>query len=263
MSEIPPNKPDAMLSAEWVAMHREISEPRSDDPGFLGELRAVVIELAGWRMDIPSARMRLAEFLRGHPVPGIDPSSWQLLNEILDRQVAIVLGARDKFKGATKVSREQYPAWRLVTKIGSNGKELRRRWAVIGGKTFEPLIEDPAGPWIVALKDDPVWAALGDRTRFPDALGIDHPPFYLNSDFMWTPLGWDECVCIDIIESRLTKESFRAFKQRCVARLERAQTRLDLSVKEAAEEYAKRDSFEYYFAREINKKAQRENGRGK
>jgi hypothetical protein len=70
---------------------------------------------------------------------------------------------------------DAYPAQELRRFMQARYKvrDWPTRWALAGGRFY--------GRRMIALKTDPVWARLGDRTLFADALGNPYPPFAFNS----------------------------------------------------------------------------------
>lgn len=52
---------------------------------------------------------------------------------------------------------------------------------------------------MIALKDAEVWSAIGDPALFPDAIGVDHPPFAFESG-----MGWREILGSEARELGLT-----------------------------------------------------------
>jgi hypothetical protein len=66
------------------------------------------------------------------------------------------------------------------------------RWVRAGG----PIT--PGGR-LVALKEDPIWRALGDTTEFPDAIDADHPPFAFQSGMRWREIAKDEAESLGLL----------------------------------------------------------------
>lgn len=93
----------------------------------------------------------------------------------------------------------RYPAWRLVR--GGTRREPRddwdRRWAAAGAETaFEGACKDD----YVALKDSPIWAALGSGAGgFRDAIGNPFPPFAFGSGMTWARVSRDEAQKLGLI----------------------------------------------------------------
>ena len=78
--------------------------------------------------------------------------------------------------GSTPGQLQRFPAWRLVrggTRMVPRG-DWARRWAAAGSAT---LWQGACKDDLVALKDSPIWGALGDPSIFRDAIGNSFPPF--------------------------------------------------------------------------------------
>lgn len=234
--EIPRNKPEKMLDAEWVARHLEFKESTVCHVGFLAELKSTMIDLASWEIQIPDARLRLRDFLKrnGYTPQGgfqddpngctwpVTPESFDdlLSHERLDWMVnhhsCVLYGARDKFTGNEPQVLDWYPAWEL-THSGDHDQELSRRWEIAGGCTY-PSLRDGEGERRLALKNHPVWRKLGDPKVFPDGLGIDHPPFYAGSKLGWSPIDKTECVLIGVMEGSVSPDRARRYIERRLRR---------------------------------------------
>ena len=93
----------------------------------------------------------------------------------------------------------RYPAWRLVR--GGSRKVPRddwdRRWAAAGAATgWQGACSDD----YVALKDSPIWAALGEGAGgFRDAIGNPFPPFAFGSGMTWQRVGRDEAAELGLV----------------------------------------------------------------
>lgn len=93
-----------------------------------------------------------------------------------------------------------FPAFELVR---LQAARVPRDWAarfVAAGGTIT------ADGRMIAGKLDLVWSALGDRTLFPDALGVDYPPFAWGSVMGRTGIGASEAMELGIV----TKEDINA-----------------------------------------------------
>lgn len=125
-----------------------------------------------------------------------DLSSDRRIRLIIDTQISLVRNAALKARGMEPDRMELYPAWELVrvesrrVPRGSDksaGIGWQRRWLECGG----PILKSGR---LVALKTDPVWSALGDSSRFDDALDIDTPPFAFGSGMGWKEVREDEAL---------------------------------------------------------------------
>lgn len=94
----------------------------------------------------------------------------------------------------------RYPAWRLVR--GGTRRVPRddwdRRWIAAGSATgWQGACRDV----FVALKDSPIWAALGDGAGgFRDAIGNPFPPFAFGSGMAWQRVARDEAAALGLVE---------------------------------------------------------------
>ena len=93
----------------------------------------------------------------------------------------------------------RYPAWRLVR--GGTRREPRNdweaRWLAAGNATgWQGACKDD----LVALKDSPIWGALGDPSIFRDAIGNSFPPFAFGSGMTWERVSRDEAAELGLVD---------------------------------------------------------------
>ena len=117
-----------------------------------------------------------------------DIRSQARLELIFDTNVNMAYASAQKAAGMTPSALESFPAWELV-RIADR-MEPRfwpARWRQAGGEFFPGLNEayPMAMGRIVALKTDPIWANLGSKSLFKDAIGTDMPPFAWRSGMGW------------------------------------------------------------------------------
>lgn len=112
-----------------------------------------------------------------------DLSSDRRINLILRTQMELAGGRGQKLRGLSGGALKAFPAWELVRSIPVRvPRAWAERWQAVGG----PLRKDADGRTrLMALKTDEIWARLGDRAEFADALNTDHPPFAFNSGMRW------------------------------------------------------------------------------
>jgi len=112
------------------------------------------------------------------------------INLILDTQERLMAGASQKVRGNEGSRVKMFPAWELVRvgtrrvprgSVGSGTMGWPQRFVEAGGV----ITRDGTAERMIALKNDPVWAALGNSGIFKDALDVDHPPFAFNSGMGW------------------------------------------------------------------------------
>jgi hypothetical protein len=92
------------------------------------------------------------------------------------------------------------PGWRLIP--GRYRKAPRSDWAErwrLAGESvaWEGAVRDQSA----ALKDSPIWAALGEGAGgFRDTLGNPYPPFAWGSGLTWIDIPRDECIALGLVK---------------------------------------------------------------
>lgn len=120
------------------------------------------------------------------------------INLLLETQVSLLQGRAQKVEGLEPVALDLFPAYELV-RVESRRvpRDWRKRWRKAGGK----IVKDKRGRVrLVALKTDAIWERLGDFNLFPDALGVDHPPFAFRSGMGWDELDRKQCMALGLIK---------------------------------------------------------------
>lgn len=124
-----------------------------------------------------------------------DIRSQARLELIFDTQVNLAYSGAQKAAGMTPESLRDFPAWELVRlEDRMEPRYWPTRWRQAGGEFFPGVNEaypDVPGRF-VALKTDPIWAALGSQAMFKDALNVDRPPFAWRSGMGWKQISSDE-----------------------------------------------------------------------
>jgi hypothetical protein len=117
-----------------------------------------------------------------------DLSSDRRLDLIVRTQTDLMAGAGQQYRGHTVERIQQFPAWQLIRVIPvEDARNWDARWQLAFGT--EPVEGFPrnairilrARTGYCALKGHPGWGELGSSGNFPDALDVDHAPFYFNS----------------------------------------------------------------------------------
>jgi hypothetical protein len=123
-----------------------------------------------------------------------DLSSDKRLNLILETNVQTAQGLGWYQQGLDPAVLDEWPAQELYRAF-STGKqrEWPERWQRAGGRFYDGRM--------IALKDDPVWKALGDPGLFPDALGNPYPPFAFNSGMDVQDISRDEAMSLGLIDA--------------------------------------------------------------
>ena len=93
-----------------------------------------------------------------------------------------------------------YPGWRF-TRVSPRRvprTDWPQRWAAAGAACG---FEGASRTSFVALKDSPIWAALGSGAGgFSDATGSDVPPFAYGSGMGWVRASRAECIKLGLIK---------------------------------------------------------------
>lgn len=154
-------------------------------------LRPIVEAYNAGEINLAEARERVAEVFAANE-PRID------LIVKTQRRMAQSLG--QLVAGSTPGQLRRYPAWRLVR--GGTRQVPRddwdRRWIAAGSETgWQGACRDD----YVALKDSPIWAALGQGAGgFRDAIGNPFPPFAFGSGMTWERVSRGECDALGLVE---------------------------------------------------------------
>lgn len=190
------NVPSEMRTAEWDRVGRWAKEKAFYSAGvaeaeILDEFRRWADQVVKGTTDESTARVQLQLFLKriGYKAaPGQegtikDLSSLRRLTVMLRTNGQLAQGYAEKVRGHGPGAIRLYPAWELV-RLGPNPqmpRDWQDRWQAVGGT----LTEDGR---MIALKQDLIWAELGAKANFPDALNVDHPPFAWSSGMGWMPV---------------------------------------------------------------------------
>lgn len=92
--------------------------------------------------------------------------------------------------GNSSFNRRNFPAWSLERLYARRiPRDWPARWAAAGDSVnWEGVAQN--GPGFVALKDSPIWQALGDGAGgYEDTLGNPYPPFAFTSGLGWRPVS--------------------------------------------------------------------------
>ncbi len=193
---------------------RAVFSARTTNARYLAEMKTRIERYlaAGYKGDMATLRVELKRELarlgytpeRGFPgdealgIPPAAPGSLQDLssdrriNLILETQLRLMTGKAQRATGLDPLALERYPAWELIrTEDRRIPRDWPRRWTQAGGRLFDGRM--------IALKQDPVWAAIGDPALFPDALGVDHPPFAFASGMGWQQIDEDDCYDLGVL----------------------------------------------------------------
>ena len=204
---------------------RSIFSARTTNAEYLQDVSDVVDDLLRGKINIATARLQLMRKLKqlgydpavGFPqdmaaIPPAERGSLQDLSSemridlMLKTNVAMARNYGRVVAGNTSEALYAFPAWELV-RLGvrhtprgtpdSHSVGWQRRWSAAGssvgwvgcvGGNQEPGTKNEEPPLrMIALKDSPIWQALGDGDGgdWTDTLGNPYPPFAFNSGMDW------------------------------------------------------------------------------
>ena len=211
-------------------LNRSIFSARVTNADFLGEVATAVDDILAGKTNMAQGRWVLQRKLKqlgydpmlGFPgdMANIPPaeagslqdlSSTQRLDLIIETNVRMASCYAQHLAGNTPYALHAYPAWELVRRFvrdvprGSpESKSIGwpQRWADAADAVNDEgvLARQRAVPDMVALKDSPIWQALGDGAGdYTDTLGNPYPPFAFRSGMAWQPVRRDRCVSLGLI----------------------------------------------------------------
>lgn len=128
------------------------------------------------------------------------------LADLSDGRISLILDTQKRraqsigqLAAQDPVQLEMYPAWEFVRRAW---REVPRtdwpaRWAAAGASCgFAGALQDR----FIALKDSPIWAALGrGEGGFKDVLGDPFPPFAFGSGMGWIRVSRKECERLGLV----------------------------------------------------------------
>jgi hypothetical protein len=177
------------LAEPLQVLRNELESLLTQEPDELGRMRS-----------IPEVKARLLESLtqRGYVPPQgfegslLDHTSDARLSLIVETNVLDTLGAGRFQAGQDPVAIEVNPGWELVRVSPARvPRDWQQRWEDAGGTLL--------GGRMVALKNDPIWQALGDGVGgYTDTLGNPWPPFAFSSGMNVVEVSADECEALGI-----------------------------------------------------------------
>jgi hypothetical protein len=184
-------------------LSRSVFSARMESARHLAKIRDVCAGVAAGEINQATARARLMEHLAAMGHSPLDegglanPASIVRLNLIIETQTQMAASVA-RMDAQTPAVVANWPAWRLerVEDRALPRKDWARRWAAAGEAVgWEGAVEGE----MVALKDSPIWQALGDGAGgFRDTLGNPYPPFAYGSGMDWTDVDAEECAALGL-----------------------------------------------------------------
>ncbi len=224
--------PTDLSSAEIRGMsvelrRRSVFSARTTNADYLGEVAEVVDDLLSGKINMATGRLRLMRKLKqlgydpaiGFPgdmadIPPAergtlqDLSSEGRLNLMLETNTRMAANYGRMVAGNTEYARFAYPAWQLVRlflravprgSAESHSVGWEKRWFDAGESVgWEGALKSP----MIALKDSPIWQALGNGAGgYEDTLSNPFPPFAWRSGKAWREVNRNDCIRLGLISA--------------------------------------------------------------
>ena len=185
-------------------LRRSVFSARMESARYLALVRETCAQFADGEINQAKAMEELMDELgqMGHsPRDGgglSNPASLARLKLVVNTQRQMAASCA-RLANQTEGVLHQTPAWELVRVSGRRmpRADWAARWAAAGASCgFEGALQDR----FLALKDSPIWQALGDGTGgWRDTLGNPFPPFAFGSGMGWVGVPRAECVALGLI----------------------------------------------------------------
>lgn len=186
-------------------LRQSVFSARMENARYLAQVRAVCAQVAGGGLNLADARMVLTRTLRnmGHDTAnasGIqDPASRRRLDLIVKTRTEMAANAA-RINAQDESSVYAVPAWELL-RFGQRRvpRDWPERWKAAGDAVGWVGASRDYGT-MVALKDSPIWAALGNGAGgYRDTLGNPYPPFAFSSGMAWAGVLRRDCIRMGLI----------------------------------------------------------------
>lgn len=206
-------------------MQRSILSARTTKASLLEDYRGWFAKLLGGETNIATARYEMQRALDaldydatkgGFPGEEVEPAESGSIRDLRsDARIDLVLQTNTRQvanfafqqSGMSDSALYWFPAWELIriyrrevprglkrTKGGAltedPGQDWPSRWEQVGGNFYDGRM--------IALKDDPIWSAIGSSGNFDDGLDASFPPFAFNSGFAWREVSRADCEQLGI-----------------------------------------------------------------
>ena len=186
-------------------LRRSVFSARMESARYLALVRETCAQYADGEINQAKAMELLMGELgqMGHsPLDGgglSNPASIRRLKLITDTQRQMAASVA-RMNTQTEGVLHQYPAWELTRVSGRNmpRADWAARWAAAGTScAFEGALQGR----FIALKDSPIWQALGDgEGGYRDTLMNPFPPFAYGSGMGWVAVDRAECIALGLID---------------------------------------------------------------
>ena len=185
-------------------LRRSIFSARMASAPYLAKVREVCTAMAAGSINAADARSQLLPIPEqmGHSPQdeaGLqNPASIRRLNLIIDTQTQMASSVA-RLSEQTEATLNLFPAWEL-TRLENRAiprEDWPARWRAAGASVnWEGALQNR----FIALKNSPIWAALGNGAGgFTDTLGNPYPPFAYSSGMDWLDVDRETCEKLGLI----------------------------------------------------------------
>ena len=185
-------------------LRRSIFSARMASATYLAKVREVCTAMAAGRINAADARAQLLPILEqmGHSPQdegGLkNPASIRRLNLIIDTQTQMASSVA-RLSEQTEATVNLFPAWEL-TRLENRAiprEDWPARWRAAGASVnWEGALQNR----FIALKNSPIWAALGNGAGgFTATLGNPYPPFAYSSGMDWLDVDRETCEKLGLV----------------------------------------------------------------
>ncbi len=224
-----------LSSSEIVGFSRELRmrsvfSARTTNAEYLEEIARTVDGMLSGKFSMAEGRFRLFKKLKqlgydpeiGFPedmasIPPAERGSLQDLSSdaritlVLETNMRIAANYGRMIEGNSPFARYAYPAWEMVRlyvrnvprgSADSHTAGWVTRWRDAGDAVgWVGALESP----MIALKDSPIWQALGDGAGgYQDTLANPFPPFAFNSGYAWKAVDRARCLSLGLVTAEET-----------------------------------------------------------
>lgn len=190
-------------------LERSVVSARMLAKSYLATVRETCADLLDGAINEATARDTLEAELERLGFSMDDPS---IKNHASLRRINLVIDTQTKMASSLARLAEQtdsvlalWPAWRLERHEPRSvpRTDWRKRWLAAGDAVdWKGALKPGLTSGFVALKDSPVWQALGDGAGgFSDTLGNPYPPFAYGSGMGWSEVSADETASLGLADS--------------------------------------------------------------
>ena len=210
----------AGIRARWSQRLREqaLFSARMTLQGYLDRVQTVLMQVADGTLDASAARLALTDTLAqlGYaPEPGTegtlkDARTLARLNLVLDTNQKTAASLARLAESEDPQVAALFPAWELLSTgyRKQHRTDWPQRWKAAGERV---AWRGAHRTKMVALKNSPIWQALGDGAGgFRDTLGNPYPPFAFGSSYAWVHVDRLEARELGLLDEAANRAARRA-----------------------------------------------------